>query len=181
MTPSIHTVSSSPAHGFSKQPQLFLRLIAGEGVEGDAHRGVTTQHLYLKQRDPSLPNLAQVHLLAAEMLQELAVKGHAVQPGELGENILTSGLELLGLPLGTRLALGSEVVLEVTGLRTPCSKIDAFQRGLQQCMWGERNAHGQRERRAGVMSVVLVGGEVRAGDAIRVELPPEPHVPLGPV
>lgn len=181
MTPRIHSVSLNPAHGFSKTPQLFLRLIAGEGVEGDAHRGVTTQHLYLRRKDPTQPNLAQVHLLASEMLEELAAKGHTVKPGELGENLLTAGLELLSLPQGTRLLVGAEVVLEVTGLRTPCSQIDDFQGGLQQHMWGKRDADGKKTRRAGVMSIVLEGGEVRPGDTIRVELPPEPHVPLGPV
>lgn len=181
MTPVVHSVSLSPAHGFSKQPQLFLRLIAGEGVEGDAHRGETTQHLYLKRKDPAQPNLAQVHLLASEMLEELAAKGHHVQPGELGENILTTGIDLLSLPRGTRLTLGPEALVEVTGLRTPCSQIDSFQQGLQQHMWGARDASGQRPRRAGIMSIVILGGEVRAGDTIRITLPPEPHVPLGPV
>lgn len=181
MMPSVHSVSRSPAHGFSKEPQPFLRLIAGEGVEGDAHRGRTTQHLYLKRKDPTRPNLAQVHLLALEMLEELAAKGHTVRPGKLGENLLTTDMELLSLPLGTRLHVGVEAVLEVTGLRTPCSKIDSFQPGLQKHLWGERDASGQRPRRAGVMSVVLTGGEVRPGDNIRVELPPLPHVPLGPV
>lgn len=174
-------VSLSPAHGFSKQPQLAITLLAGEGVEGDAHRGKTTQHLYLKHKDPTQPNLAQVHLLASELLEELRSKGFEVAAGELGENVLIKGLDLLALPTGTRLFLGADAVVEVTGLRTPCSQIDAFQGGLQQHLWGERGPDGKRPRRAGVMSIVLQGGLVYANDAIRVELPPEPHIPLGPV
>lgn len=179
--PSVVAVSLSPSHGFSKQPQLAIRLIAGEGVEGDAHRGTTTQHLYLKRKEPTQHNLAQVHLLGEKLLQEIEAKGFEVAPGGLGENILTRGLDLLSLPTGTRLHLGTEAVVEVTGLRTPCSQIDGYRSGLQQHLWGERNADGKRARRAGVMSIVLKGGLVYAQDAIRIEWPPEPHVPLGPV
>jgi len=160
-TPTIAAVSRSPAHGFAKQPQTHIRLLAGEGVEGDAHRGTTTQHLYLKRKDPTQPNLCQVHLFAAEMLEELAAKGFHLQPGEIGENILTRNIDLLALPLGTQLQLGAEAVVEVTGLRTPCSQIDKF--------------------RAGVMAIVLRGGLVQPGDTITVSLPPKPHRPLGPV
>jgi MOSC domain-containing protein YiiM len=178
---TVEAVSCSGAHHFSKLPQPSVRLIAGEGVEGDAHRGSTVQHLYLIRRDPAQPNLCQVHLFAAEMLDELATKGFAIGPGELGENILTRGLDLLTLPLGTRLHLGGEAVVEVTGLRTPCSRIDDFRAGLQQHLWGERDAEGRKARRAGIMSVVVHDGEVCAGDTVCVELPPQPHLPLGPV
>ena len=181
MSATVQAVSLSVAHGFSKQPQPSIRLIPGEGVEGDAHRGRTVQHLYLKRRDPGQPNLCQVHLFAAEMLDELAANGFIVAPGEIGENILTRGCDLLALPLGTRLHLGSEAVVEVTGLRTPCSRIDDFRAGLQEHLWGERDATGKKVRRAGIMSVVVQAGEVRAGDGIRIELPPLPHTPLGPV
>lgn len=177
----VDAVSCSGAHGFSKTPQPSVRLIAGEGVEGDAHRGRTVQHLYQVRRDPTRPNLCQVHLFAAEKLEELAAKGFAVSAGELGENVLTRGLDLLALPRNARLHLGVDAVVEVTGLRTPCSQIDNFRPGLLQHMWDERDAEGKRTRRAGIMSVVLAGGEVRAGDRVRVELPPEPHLPLGPV
>jgi len=181
MSALVEAVSRSAAHGFSKTPQASIRLIPGEGVEGDAHRGVTVQHLYLKRRDPTQPNLCQVHLFAGEMLDELATKGFHIAPGALGENILTRGLDLLALPLGTRLHLGATAIVEVTGLRTPCSKIDDFRAGLQQHLWGERDAAGKRVRRAGIMSVVLSTGQVQPGDAIRIELPPHPHQPLGPV
>jgi MOSC domain-containing protein YiiM len=179
--PSIVATSRAEKHGFSKSPQEQLRLIAGEGVEGDAHRGTTTQHLYLKRKDPTLPNLCQVHLIGRELLEELAAKGFALNPGELGENILTSGIELLTLPRGTLLYLGSEAIVEVTGLRTPCSQIDGHRVGLQHHLWGERDAKGKRARRAGIMSIVRTGGLIHPSDTIRVELPSQPHQPLGPV
>ena len=179
--PKVAAVSLSPAHGFSKQSQPHIRLLAGEGVEGDAHRGATVQHLYQERRTPFAPNLAQVHLLGAETLAELHAKGFAVAPGELGENILVEGLDLLALPQGTLLNLGTEAVVEMTGLRTPCRKIDAFRAGLQRHLWGERDATGKRTRRAGVMAIVGKAGLVAAGDRIHVELPPKPWQPLRPV
>jgi MOSC domain-containing protein YiiM len=179
--PIIVALSRSSHHGFSKQPQPSLRLIEGEGIEGDAHRGTTTQHIYLKRKDPTQPNLAQVHLFAAEMLDELAAKGFPLQPGDIGENVLTRGIDLLSLPRATRLHLGLECILEVTGLRTPCSQIDKHSSGLQQHLWGERDTTGQRPRRAGIMSIVLTGGLIHPKDPIRIELPPEPHEALGPV
>ena len=174
-------VSRCPQHGFAKRLEPGIRLITGEGVEGDAHRGTTVQHLYRVRRDPTRPNLCQVHLFAAEMLAELAEKGYPLQPGEIGENILTHGLDLLNLPRGTLIFAGPEAVIEITGLRTPCSQIDRFRAGLQQHLWGERDAAGKRTRRAGVMAIVLAGGLVQAGDTLRLELPPRPHRPLGPV
>jgi|SRR6185312_240538 len=181
MSALVEAVSRSITHGFSKTAQTSIRLIPGEGVEGDAHRGVTVQHLYLMRRDPTQPNLCQVHLFAGEMLDELAAKGFHIDPGSLGENILTRNLDLLSLPLGTRLHLGDDAVVEVTGLRTPCSKIDDFRAGLQQHLWGERDAAGKKISRAGIMSIVLTAGEIRPSDPIRVELPQQPHQPLGPV
>jgi MOSC domain-containing protein YiiM len=180
--PTLLSVSSSPRHGFSKQPQSCLRLIAGEGIENDAHRGATTQHLYLKRKDPAAPNLAQVHLLGAELLEELAAKGFPLNPGELGENLLTTGIDLLSLPRDTHLHIGAEAILQVTGLRTPCSQIDAFRPGLQALLWsaplpGTR----QKTRRAGIMAIVHRGGVIHPNDAIEIRLPAEPHQPLGPV
>jgi MOSC domain-containing protein YiiM len=177
----ILATSRSSTHGFSKQPQSSLRLIAGEGVEGDAHRGTTTQHLYLKRKNPTQPNLAQVHLFPSEMLDELAALGFHLQSGEIGENILTSGHDLITLPRGTRLHLGTEAIVEVTGLRTPCSQIDQHRKALQQHLWGPPGQDGKKTRRAGIMAIVLTGGTVRPNDAVRIELPPEPHEPLGPV
>ncbi len=180
-TGTVVAVSLTARHGFAKQPQSSIRLLAGEGVEGDAHRGVTAQHLYQVRRDPTQPNLCQVHLFAAEKLEELAAAGFALGPGEIGENVLTRGVELLSLPRGTRVRLGSEATVEITGLRTPCSQIDGYRAGLQKLLWGPRDARGKRTRQAGVMAVVLAGGVVSPGDALTVELPPEPHLALGPV
>ena len=177
----IVAVSLAARHGFAKQPQASIRLLPGEGVEGDAHRGTTVQHLYQVRRDPSQPNLCQVHLFAAEKLEELAGAGYALGPGEMGENVLTRGVDLLALPRGTRIRLGDVAVVEITGLRTPCSQIDGYRAGLQKLLWGPRDAKGKRERRAGVMAIVFKGGEVRPGDGLEMELPPRPHQPLGPV
>lgn len=176
--PNVIAVSRNDQHRFSKASQPFIRLIAGEGVEGDAHRGTTTQHLYLKRKDPTLPNLAQVHLFAAEKLDALAHLGFAIAPGDLGENILTRDLDLHALPLATRLHIGEDVILEVTGERTPCSQIDNLRTGLQQHLWGPRDETGKMPRRAGIMSIVVTGGLVRPNDTIKVQLPPEPHQPL---
>ncbi len=178
---TVVAVSCAARHGFAKEPRGSIRLIAGEGVEGDAHRGTTVQHLYKVRRDPTQPNLCQVHLFPAEKLEELAVAGYPLGPGEIGENVLTRGVDLLALPRGTRVRLGAKAAVEITGLRTPCSQIDGYRKGLQALLWGERDPRGKRARRAGVMAVVLVGGEVLAGDAMVLELPPEPHRPLGPV
>ncbi len=180
--PTVLATSRSIGHGFSKRPQAGLRLIAGEGVEDDAHRGRTTQHLYLKRKKPALPNLCQVHLFSSEMLGELAGLGFAIKAGELGENLLTEGLDLLTLPRGTRLHVGVEAIVEVTGLRTPCSQIEAFRAGLQQHLYGPpaRNT-SRRTLRAGIMSIVLVGGDIYPGDGIRITLPVEPFEALGPV
>jgi len=177
----IVATSRSSSHGFSKQPQPSLHLIAREGIEGDAHRGATTQHLYLKRKNPAQPNLAQVHLFASEMLDQLAVLGFPLKPGEIGENILTRGIDLLALPRGTQLHLGPEAVVEVTGLRTPCSQIDNHRKGLQQHLWGPPGADGKKTRRCGIMAIVLTGGVVRPDDTIHITLPPQPHQPLGPV
>jgi MOSC domain-containing protein YiiM len=179
--PTVHSVSSSPHHGFSKQPRASITLIAGEGVQDDAHRGRTVQHVYRVRQDPTQPNLAQVHLLPSELLLELTARGFKVGPGELGENVLTEGLDLLSVPLGTRLYLGRDAVLEVTGLRTPCAQIDGLQPGLQQHLWGAPDASGRKTRRAGIMSAVLTGGLVAPGYPVRVELPPKPYRPLPPV
>ena len=180
MDASVVAVSRDEAHRFSKQPVDAIRLLAGLGVEGDAHAGVTVQHRSRVARDPSTPNLRQVHLIHAELLDEVDAEGFTVPPGAMGENVTTAGLDLLGLPTGTRLALGPEAVVEVTGLRNPCLQIDAYEPGLMKRMVG-RDADGRVVRRAGVMAIVLEGGTVRPGDAIGVHLPAEPHTALHPV
>jgi MOSC domain-containing protein YiiM len=149
-------------------------LIAGRGVQGDVHAGKRVKHRYLVKKDPTQPNLRQVHLIHAELLDELNAAGFLVAPGQLGENITTRGISLLELPVGARLHLGAEAVVAVTGLRNPCVQIDRFQPGVLKAVL-DRDKEGNLIRKAGVMGVVLVGGEVRAGDAIRVELSSEPH------
>lgn len=173
-------VSASAGHHFSKRAQSRVTLLAGLGVEGDGHAGPTVQHLSRVRRDPSQPNLRQVHLIAAELHDELAAAGFSVAPGDLGENVTTRGVDLLALPTGALLRLGPEAVVEVTGLRNPCQQIDGFRRGLLSQV-ARRGADGSVVRRAGVMGVVLVGGKVAAGDAVVVEHPEAPHRPLAPV
>lgn len=173
----VTAVSREATHTFSKQNQSSIRLLAGLGVEGDAHMGVTVRHRSRVAVDPTQPNLRQVHLIHAELHDELQVAGFHVVAGQMGENITTRGIDLLGLPTGTRLHLRDTVVLEVTGLRNPCAQLDELQAGLMAAVLG-RDEQGNLVRKAGIMSVVLVGGEVRPGDSIRVQLPPQPHRPL---
>ncbi|MDX2101967.1 MAG: MOSC domain-containing protein [Alphaproteobacteria bacterium] len=173
-------VAQARGHRFSKQPMLEIRIRAGMGVEGDAHAGVTVKHRSRVQRDPSRPNLRQVHLIHVELFAELAGRGFRLSPGDLGENVLTSGIDLLALPTGTRLSLGPDVEVMVTGLRNPCSQLDRFQPGLMAaCL--DRAADGSLIRKAGVMAVALTSGAVTTGDAITATLPPTPHQPLAPV
>jgi MOSC domain-containing protein YiiM len=176
----VTAVSTGTSHGISKRNEDVIRLVAGHGVEGDVHAGATVKHRSRVRRDATQPNLRQVHLIHAELHQELAGQGFQVSPGEMGENVTTSGVELLGLPTGTRLRLGGEAVVEVTGLRDPCSQLDGLAPGLMKAVL-DRDADGELVRKSGVMGIVLEGGDVRAGDPIDVELPAEPHVPLAPV
>lgn len=171
-------VSLSTGHVFSKSNHARIRLVAGLGVEGDAHAGRTVQHRSRVARDPNQPNLRQVHLIHAELLDELRDSGFAVAPGQMGENVTTRGLDLIGLPVGTRLCVGDTAVVELTGLRNPCSQINGFRPGLLAAVLG-RDAQGHLVRKAGVMGIVLVSGDVSVGDTIRLELPPEPHETLG--
>src|SRR4030088_2538573 len=177
---SVAAVSLRAGHHFSKTPSLGIRLLRGWGVAGDAHMGETVKHRSRVRKDPTAPNLRQVHLIHAELFDELRAKGFAVQPGDLGENVTTSGIDLLALPSGTRLHLGATAVVEVTGLRNPCIQIDRFQKGLMAATL-EQDGGGNLIRKAGIMSIVLVDGDVRLGDAIRIELSGEPRMPLRPV
>jgi MOSC domain-containing protein YiiM len=170
----VTAVSRSAKHTFSKQNQSSIRLVAGLGVEEDAHLGKTVQHLSRVARDPSQPNLRQVHLIHAELFDELKEEGFTVSAGEMGENITTRGIPLLSLPAGTRLQLGETALVEVTGLRNPCVQIERFQPGLLAAVLG-RDAEGSPIYKAGIMGIVLAAGEVWPGDWIRVTLPPEPH------
>ncbi|WP_243638941.1 MOSC domain-containing protein [Streptacidiphilus pinicola] len=176
-TAAVTAVSRDTEHGFSKPNVPAIRLLAGLGVEGDTHLGVTVQHRSRVAADPTQPNLRQVHLMHAELHDEMRAAGYDVAAGALGENITTRGLDLLGLPRGARLRLGAEAEVEITGLRNPCPQINNFQPGLLKLCVG-RDEDGQVVRKAGIMGVVLRDGEVRPGDRITVELPQGPHVPL---
>jgi MOSC domain-containing protein YiiM len=170
MNPIVTAVSLSQRHTFSKPTALAIRLVAGLGVEGDAHLGVTVKHRSRVRKDPTAPNLRQVHLIHEELFAELAAAGFTVGAGDIGENVTTRGIDLLGLPTGTRLRLGAAAVVEVTGLRNPCRQLDTYRQGLMAAVLG-RDAEGRLIRKSGVMAIVIHGGDVRPGDAIAVELP----------
>ena len=174
--PAVVAVSRSATHSFSKPPAEAITLIGNWGVEGDAHAGATAQHLYVVKKDPTRANLTQVHLIHEELFAELADR-FTVLPGELGENVTTSGVDLLALPLGTRIHLGADAVVELTGLRSPCSKINKYQGGLMKALV-EKDDDGCIVRKSGVMGIVIAGGVVAPGDALRVELPQGEHVAL---
>lgn len=180
MSARVETVSRAAEHRFSKSRAEIIDLIAGHGVAGDAHAGVTVKHRSRVAKDPTQPNLRQVHLIHAELFDAIAPLGHRVAPGELGENILTRGIDLLALPTDSELRIGATAVVRVTGLRNPCAQIEAFQPGLLARMV-EKRADGSLVRKAGVMGIVLTGGTVRPGDVIEIVLPEGPHRPLGPV
>ena len=167
-------VSCDSKHSFSKPQRDAVRLLKGLGVEGDAHLGVTVQHLSRIKRDPTVPNLRQVHLIHAELHDEMRAQGFDVGPGDLGENITTRGIALLDLPCNARLHIGSDAIVEVKGLRNPCYQIDNFRKGLLKvCL--DQDAQGNLVRKAGIMGIVIAGGVVKPSDAIRVELPGGPQ------
>jgi len=180
VSPVVAAVNRDREHRFSKPSADEITLVAGYGVDGDAHAGVTVQHLSRIRKDPTQPNLRQVHLIHAELHDELRAQGFTVGAGQMGENITTRGVDLLGLPRGTRLRLGTTAVVEVTGLRNPCNQLNTFSDGLLGAVLG-RDEHGEVVRRAGIMGVVVHSGQVRPGDTIVVDRPAGPHVPLEPV
>lgn len=180
MSGIVTAVSRSGTHSFTKPAAERIRLLAGLGVEGDAHQGATVKHRSRLAKFGGTPNLRQVHLIHAELFDELRAAGFTVGAGEMGENVTTRGVDLLGLPTGARLRLGMAAVVEVTGLRNPCHQLDKFRPGLMAATLA-RDAHGKLIRKAGIMAIVIVGGEVRAGDGIAIEPPPAPHRPLEPV
>ena len=180
MSATVTAVSRSPKHTLVKPNERSIRLLEGLGVEGDAHSGTTVKHRSRVARDPSQPNLRQVHLIHGELHDELREAGFALASGQMGENITTRGVALLGLPAGTRLHLGDTAVVEVTGLRNPCAQLNRIQPGLMAATL-DRDGDGNLVRKAGIMGVVVASGEVCPGDPIRVEMPPKPHRPLAPV
>ena len=178
--PAILALHRSVVHEFSKQTENELRLIAGLGVEGDVHAGETVKHRSRVARDPSQPNLRQVHLIHAELFDELRNQGFDITPGLLGENVTTRGLNLLALPRGARLHLGDKAIVEVTGLRNPCTQLDGIAPGLMRAVLG-RDTDGNLIRKCGIMGVVRESGGVRTGDTIRVEMPDGAKESLGVV
>ncbi len=170
-------VARDAEHRFSKRPVSEIRIVAGLGIEGDAHSGATVKHRSRVAVDPSQPNLRQVHLIQAELFEELKGKGFDIRGADLGENITTQGIDLLALPRGAILRIGSDAVLEVTGLRNPCAQIEQFRSGLLQAVL-DRGPHGEVIRKTGIMAIARSGGLVRAGDPIHVGLPALPHFPL---
>ncbi len=175
----VTAVARSTGHEFSKAKVTRIRLLSGEGVEDDGHRGTTVQHLSRIARDPTQPNLRQVHLIHAELHDELAARGFDVGAGDMGENITTRGIDLLALPAGTRLTIG-DAVIEITGLRNPCVQLDRFRPGLMAAVL-DRDTEGNLIRKAGVMAIVIESGPVSPGDIIHVALPTGPHRALMPV
>lgn len=174
---SIVSVSRDDRHNFSKSAVEEIMLLTALGIEGDAHCGATTQHRYLVAKDPTRPNLCQVHVIAIELYENLVAKGWTIAPGQLGENVTTRGIDLMSLPTGSVLHLGAEARIEITGKRSPCSQIDGFQPGLLKAVFGVDES-GRRRALAGIMGIVLSGGLVHSNDTVRVELPLRPFLPL---
>ena len=174
---TVTAVSRSATHTFEKSSGAGIRLLAGLGVEGDAHLGETVKHRSRVRQDPTQPNLRQIHLIHAELHEELNAAGFDVSAGRMGENVTTRGIDLLGLPTGTKLRLGDDALVEVTGLRNPCKQLNRFRPGLMDAVL-DRDKDGNLIRKAGVMGIVLSDGEVRPGDEIRIVLPSGPHHPL---
>lgn len=180
MKATVESVCLSPLHSMAKATQPAIRLIAGLGVEGDAHAGRRVKHRSRVAADPEQPNLRQVHLIHEELHDELTATGFDVAAGQMGENLTTRGIDLLNLPKGSRLRIGADAVVEVTGLRNPCSQLDGIQPGLMAATLA-RGRNGKVIRKAGVMAIVVTGGAIEPGDPIEVELPAEPHEPLDKV
>jgi MOSC domain-containing protein YiiM len=180
MAAIVTSLSRSKEHTFTKPNETTISLVVGLGVRGDAHMGETVKHRSHIRKFGDIPNLRQVHLIHEELFAELRAGGFNLQPGSIGENVTTRGIDLLALPTGARLRLGAEAMIEVTGLRNPCRQIEAFQTGLLQAVLG-RDANGNLIRKTGVMAVVITSGEVRVGDAIAVTLPEGEQRPLMPV
>ncbi|ERN42751.1 hypothetical protein KR51_00005990 [Rubidibacter lacunae KORDI 51-2] len=177
MSGVVIAVSRSKTHTFTKVNQESIQLLTGLGVQDDSHMGKTVQHRSRVAVDPSQTNLRQVHLIHAELHDELRASGFDVSAGQMGENITTRGINLLALPTGTQLHIGNKAVVELTGLRNPCTQLNRFQAGLMAAVL-DRDKQGKLIRKAGVMSIVAVGGEVRPGDLIQIKLPPEPYKSL---
>jgi hypothetical protein len=173
---TVKAVSLCKEHTFSKDNQEVIKLVKGLGVEGDAHFGSNVQHRSRVAQNPNQPNLRQVHLIQAELFEEIADR-FTINPGQLGENITTVGIDLLELPTDTILSIGDCAMIKITGLRNPCAQIDHFKQGLLRAVL-DKDVDGNLVRKAGIMGVVLQSGEVKQGDSIRIELPTRPFKKL---
>jgi MOSC domain-containing protein YiiM len=176
----VESVSKCAIHNLGKNKSESIALFKGLGVEGDAHLGKTVKHLYLEKKDPCKPNLRQVHLIHSELFDELKTKGFEVHAAEMGENITTSGIDILSLPRGTVLSFGTEAKIEVTGLRNPCNQLEAIQKGLMKAVL-DRDEAGNLIRKAGIMAIVIADGKIKVGDVIEIQFPQEPFLKLEPV
>ncbi|MEM7757725.1 MAG: MOSC domain-containing protein [Cyanobacteria bacterium P01_A01_bin.40] len=174
MTGEVIAVCLNTSHVFSKLTQDSIKLLSGMGVAGDAHCGVTVKHRSRIEKNPHQPNLRQVHLIHAELHDELNNAGFDISPGQMGENITTRGIDLLSLPTDTRLYIGNEAVIQVIGLRNPCGQLNSIQAGLKAAVL-DKDTEGNIIRKAGIMSIVLTTGEIFVGDTIQIEFPPLPH------
>jgi MOSC domain-containing protein YiiM len=173
----VSAVSISPSHTFSKSNVSSIYLIEGHGVEGDAHAGATVKHRSRVAKDPSQPNLRQVHLIHAELFDYLHEKGYTVAAGQMGENITTSNLDLLALPKDAILNFPSGACVQITGLRNPCNQLNSLGNGMMKALL-PKDEQGQIQRLAGIMGIVLKGGPVKPGDQIEIKLPQTPHQAL---
>ena len=173
----VEALSKSPSHTMSKLNQNSIRLLKGLGVEGDAHSGITVKHRSRVKKDPTQPNLRQVHLIHSELHEELSKKGFQISPGQMGENITTSGIALLELPRDAILKIGESAQVLVTGLRNPCHQLDGIQQGLMKAVL-DRDAAGALIRKAGIMGIVLESGEIKVGDQIEIIFPEQPFIQL---
>lgn len=173
-------VAARETHYVTKDAQDAIRLIAGQGVEGDVHSGPTVKHRSRVSKDPTQPNLRQVHLIHCELLDMLVEKGFAIGPAMMGENISTRGIDLLALSAGTRLQIGGEAVIEITGLRNPCHQLNGLIPGLMDAVLDYAD-DGSLIRLAGVMGIVTTGGVVVAGDPIISVERSSPYIMLQPV
>ena len=173
MTAIVTSVSTNSTHSFSKFNRDNIKLIAGWGVEGDAHAGKTVMHRSRVAKDPTQPNLRQVHLIHSELHSELKEEGFDISPGDMGENITTKDIDLLKLPTDTRLQIG-KAIIQITGLRNPCAQLDRFQPGLMAAVL-DKNERGNIIRKAGIMGIVIATGVITIGDPIRIEFPPLPY------
>lgn len=177
MKGKVFAVSQSDKHSIRKFNRTYINIIEGFGVEGDAHAGKKVKHRYLVKKDPERLNLRQVHLISLEIYREIQARGYQIEPGEMGENITSEGIEIMELPVHTLLKIGDEVVLKVTGMREPCSLLNQVQNGLMKAVL-DKTKTGELIRKAGIMTIVLKGGIVSPDDVIIVELPPKPHVKM---